>query len=91
MLLSAYMHAVCEDGPLSCPPDFGHGCLFTSFVKEFFTSEITEKILNNVPDNLTMRVPLKVALKHGCMQFTHFAKLVDNTGLCTNGMYCGFL
>ena len=77
-----------KDHPDDPQPHFSNGCKFTTFIKQLFSEEYTNLILNSVPGNLKRRTTFADAF---VVRFTHFVRMADNTGTTTHVMWVAFV
>ena len=80
-----------KDHPDDSQPHFSNGCKFTTFIKQLFSEEYANLILNSVPDNLKRTTTFADAFDDAIVRFTHFVRMADDTGTTTHVMWVAFV
>jgi hypothetical protein len=91
LIWEAYRRAVRTDYPNDPQPNFSNGCKLITFIKELFSDDCAERVLNSVPDNVKSSATFATAFEDAVVRFTHFGKMADDTGTTTHAMFAAFV
>jgi hypothetical protein len=91
LVSEAFRRGVLNDHPNDSQPHFSNGCKLTTFVKQLFSEEYANQILESVPDNLESSTTFADAFEDAIVRFTHFGRMADNTGTTTHAMWLAFV
>src|SRR3984957_3716575 len=91
LIVSAYDRAIEREQAHLPSHNYSAGVSVVTFIQELFAPELAEEILNCKPDNVKSAVPLGDAFKDATVRFTHWGKMMDNTGTTTNAMWVAFV
>ena len=71
--------------------NFSKGCTLITFIKELFSKDYAQLILDSKPNNIQLATTLQMAFKDAIVRFTHFGKMADDTGTTTHAMFAAFV
>ncbi|EGO24869.1 hypothetical protein SERLADRAFT_415804 [Serpula lacrymans var. lacrymans S7.9] len=90
LLIFAYDRAI-RNSYSTKPQNYSQGVRLIDFLKALFSETWMDEIMRCIPDNVSSEVTLKDMFKESYIRFTHFGKMVDDTGTTTEAMYAAFL
>ncbi|EJD42134.1 hypothetical protein AURDEDRAFT_186134 [Auricularia subglabra TFB-10046 SS5] len=72
---------------------FSAGCPLNTFIKGLFCQPTADEVLDCYPDNIAASASesFSTAFKFAYVRFTHFARLIDTSGLTTVGLAAAFI
>ncbi|KAF9519221.1 hypothetical protein BS47DRAFT_1482200 [Hydnum rufescens UP504] len=91
LLSEAYRRAVRQDHPDKSPLNFSQGAKLTTFIKQLFSAECAETILECIPDNVKSPMRFASAFEQAIVRFTHFGKMADDTATTSYAMLAAFV
>jgi hypothetical protein len=95
LLLDAYHRAVeleqnCRPNS-KIPPNFSAGCQLITFFKMLYNEKEADMILDSYPDNMMDEPMFRDAFKDARVCFTHFGKMMDDTGVTSDAACAAFV
>ena len=84
ILSSAYHRAVVQESDGESP-NFSAGCSVITFIKQFFSDQHADIVLESIPDNVSDGEKFKDAFQDSILRFTHFITMSSRSN---NGDHC---